>query len=170
MRSLGVILCIDFFPLVTFSGWFFLTTDASQMSLQSQWGRWHYHIIPSSTCKQKGHFSWDILDRGCVKPQCSVLRRARTSCCGLGQNCSSYSPSLWCTVVPYWGLYCSCKNSPRYSLLSVLSVIPVRSLTAASNFFTRWVVDYCNVIEGRWVSFCARRSKLSFRCTKNLFA
>lgn len=172
MRSLGVILCIGFFspPLITFSGFFFLTTDVSQMSLQSQQRRWRYHIIPSSTCEQKGHFSWDMLNCDCIKPECSILRRACTSRCGLRQNCSSDSPSLRCTVVPYWGLCCSSKNSPRYSLLLVLSVIPVHSLTAASNFFTRWVVDFCNVIEGWWVSFCARKSKLSFRCTKNLFA
>lgn len=31
---------------------FFLTTGASQMSLQTQQGRWRYHIIPSSVCEQ----------------------------------------------------------------------------------------------------------------------
>lgn len=46
---------------------FFLTADASQMFLQTQRGRWRYHIILSSTREQRVHFSWDVFDHSRCK-------------------------------------------------------------------------------------------------------
>lgn len=72
-------------------------------------GRWHCHMVSSSTCEPRVCFSRDVLDRSRCKV--SVLSSVQGWSCPVVAS-DKAAPQLPRTVVPYWGLCHSLKVAP----------------------------------------------------------
>lgn len=105
----GVTLCIDFSSLpltsldVFLNNWCILNVPAAPA------GRWHCHMVSSSTCEPRVCFSQDVLDRSHCKV--SVLSSMQGWSCPVVAS-DKAAPQLPRTVVPYWGLCCSLRAAP----------------------------------------------------------
>lgn len=141
-----VALRIDFFSPLPFTSldvflnnWCILNVPAAPA------GRWHCHMVSSSTCEPRVCFSQDVLDHSrCKVPalgsvqgwSCAIVASDRTA------------PQLPCTVVPYWGLCYSLRVAPD---MLVCQWCP-SSLTAASGSILgelqRWNITgvLCSVV------------------------